>query len=253
MPEGGVVRIALAAIHTGAEDTLPPGRYIRIRISDTGRGMSPTEVDRVFTPYFTTRPDGHGLGLFIVYSIVKRHGGSVDVLSSPGLGTTFDIRLPASEAPTGAASKPDDPARSGEVKASGRVLVMDDEESVRRVLTTFLHRLHLDVEAVSNGEEAIRAFREAAARGAPFRLAIMDLTVPGGLGGLEALRALQETDPALPAIVISGYSDDAVLSRPTDFGFRTAVPKPFSLGDLRRAVLDGLGETGNRDGQVTAV
>jgi signal transduction histidine kinase/ActR/RegA family two-component response regulator len=235
MPDGGEVRIALRNERLTAESsrTLAPGDYLLLEIADTGMGISPEHLTRVFEPYFTTKATGIGLGLATVYSIVRQHRGQIEVESEPGRGTTFRCWLPA--APQPAPNRPE----SGSpfpAKTKGRLLFMDDEEPIRTMAQALLSRLGFTVAVAANGEEALRLFTAAIAGGAPFDLVIMDLTVPGGMGGKETIVELRKFDPGVRAIVSSGYSSDPVMANHRAHGFQAMVPKPYRMADLAKAI-----------------
>ena len=178
MPNGGVLDISAENTDAGLAP-LPPGNYIRIRISDNGNGISENTIRHIFEPYFTTKPEGHGLGLAIVYSVVKKHGGHISVESSPGAGSVFTVLLPAS-------ANADTPVELKETNTStgaGRVLIMDDEEIIRSMAADMLHMLGYDAEQAFDGDEALRMYGNAFAAGRRYDAVIMDLTVPEGNGG----------------------------------------------------------------------
>ncbi len=234
MPEGGVVRIGLQNERVQAESTRPLalGDYLYLRFGDTGTGIRAEHLARIFDPYFTTKQSGSGLGLATVYSIVRKHQGHVEVESELGRGTTFHIWLPA--APH---SRIEPTERVEEITTlSGRVLFMDDEETIRTLALSLLSRLGVEVTAVADGAAAVQEYVQARDAGAPFRLVIMDLTVPGGMGGREAMQELLRIDPHVRAIVSSGYSSDPVLSNYRAHGFRGMVPKPYRFSDLARTI-----------------
>ena len=238
MPGGGVVRISLAneEIAPGAHHSLAAGRYVRVAIADSGQGIKPEVLSRVFDPYFTTKKAGGGLGLATVYSIVKRHDGRIEVQSTPGHGATFTLWLPAGEAK--ALPPPEAPAAvpTGMPPATARVLFMDDEESVRRLGETLIRRMGLTAVTVADGGAAVSEFRAAQAAGQPYDLVILDLTIPGGMGGREAMEHIRKLDPGVPAIVSSGYSNDPVLAEFARFGFQAIVPKPYEVNELMETV-----------------
>jgi CheY-like chemotaxis protein len=238
MPQGGVIRIKLGntVVDSGTAFDLSAGRYLKLSVTDTGSGIDPEHLSRIFDPYFTTKPTGTGLGLATVYSIVKKHSGRIEVRSKMGAGTTFEIWLPA-------ALKPPSESPLVEQKLvpqGGRVLVMDDEEAIRRSATALLQRIGMEVVAVDDGDEAVREFTRARAAARPFDLVILDLTVPGGMGGRETVEKLREVDPQVRALVSSGYSSDPVLAQYRVHGFLGMVPKPYDLTELSRAIQSAL-------------
>ncbi len=226
MPGGGTVTITAenATLGDAAPHVLPAGRYVRISIRDRGIGIPREALGRIFDPFFTTKPTGSGLGLATSYSIVKQHGGSIEVESRPGEGSAFHILLPASDqAPDAADAKPAAPARS-----TGRILIMDDEEMVREMISAMLQLHGYDTVQAADGEEALRVFDANARNGTPFSAVILDLTVRGGMGGKETIAEIRKRDPQIPAFVASGYADDAIVSRPREFGFTDSITKPFT-------------------------
>jgi CheY-like chemotaxis protein len=236
MPDGGTIKVKLLneRVPGLASSTLVPGDYVQIAISDTGTGIKPEHVSRIFDPYFTTKQTGSGLGLAAVYSIVSKHRGSIDVQSALGQGTTFRIWLPATAtlpAHAGPAAKHDQP-----VKLGGRLLFMDDEEPIRQMAAFLLRRFGFEVVCVNDGADAVAKFRAAKADGKPFTLVIMDLTVPGGIGGREAISELRKIDPDVRAIVSSGYSSDPVLANYRSHGFAGVAAKPYDVTELARVL-----------------
>ena len=241
MPVGGALRIAARNERVGEAGPAPlaPGAYILIEITDTGTGIAPEYLERIFDPYFTTKQTGSGLGLAAVYSVVKKHQGHVAVESRLGVGTTFRVWLPASQGTP--ASEPPEPA-AGPTALKGRVLFMDDEESIRRMAVSLMGRFGLDVVGVGDGAEAVKHFCEAREAGKPFSVVVMDLTVPGGMGGREAIARLREIDPNVKAIVSSGYSSDPVLANYRAHGFCGVVAKPYRFDDFGRVLRAALAE-----------
>ncbi len=235
MVAGGVIRVKASneELASQAVNGLAAGRYVRLCIADTGPGIPAAMVGRLFDPYFTTKKGGSGLGLATVHSIVRRHRGHIEVHSEPGHGSVFRIWLPAAEGAAGSAPAPTAPRPRS---LSGRVLVMDDEEDIRRLVISLLRRLGLEAVGVPDGAEAIRVYSEAKDSGRPFALAIMDLTVPGGMGGREAMEELRRLDPGIRAIVSSGYSNDPVLANYRDHGFAGMVEKPYEVEKLMECV-----------------
>lgn len=228
VPDGGVVRIS-------TEDGVDPqgSPLVHIAISDTGQGIPPELMERIFDPYFSTKPAGVGMGLAGAHSIITQHGGSISVESRLGEGSCFHIFLPARSP-----QKPEvvEHGAATAKAAAGRVLVVDDEELVRSLLLRMLERLGFSAVACSSGEEAVQTYRSAVETGQPFAAVITDLLMPAGMDGLKTAAALREIDPRVKVIVSSGYSDDAAVARYEDFGFSAAVKKPYTLDSLREAL-----------------
>jgi PAS domain S-box-containing protein len=236
MPQGGTITLRCANVELGATSgvPLPPGRYVRMSVSDEGLGIPPEHLQRIFDPYFTTKRSGSGLGLATVYAIVKKHGGHVSVSSRVGGGTTFDVWLPA----TGRAADPEGAPPRAPARGRGRVLVMDDEHVVRNTASGMLQTLGYDVVTAADGAEAVALYEAEVTGGRPIAAVLMDLTVPGGVGGVEALRRLRIADPGVRAVATSGYSNDPVMAAHREYGFAGVLPKPYTLDDLARAIAD---------------
>jgi PAS domain S-box-containing protein len=242
MPSGGTIRIDAENMVVDEDPAAPgsvaPGRYVRVTVRDEGVGIPPEDLPRIFDPYFTTRGPGGGLGLAAAHSIVHRHGGAIRVESKPGRGAAFIVMLPAApradDAGAGAETAPAAPP------AGGRILVMDDEALVRVMLGDMLRHFGYEVVLTAHGAEAVEAYERAFRAGEPFAAVILDLTVPGGMGGKETMRRLLEIDPGARAIVASGYSNDPVMSQYRRHGFRGVVAKPFRLEELKRALAEVL-------------
>jgi two-component system cell cycle sensor histidine kinase/response regulator CckA len=239
MPGGGevTVRVMNETLEPDNTHQLPPGHYLGIVIEDRGCGIPPENLASIFDPYFTTKTEGNGLGLASVYSIVKRHGGVVEVSSTPGVGSSFAIHLPAF--PGG---RPEDAGakESFELKGSGRVLVMDDEDFVRDVAGEILHFIGYEVDTCGDGREAVGLFGAAREGNNPYSAVILDLTIPGGMGGKEAAALMLEIDPDAVLIVSSGYSNDPVVANFRQHGFSGVLSKPFDAkgmaGELKRLI-----------------
>jgi PAS domain S-box-containing protein len=237
-PEGGTIKIDAQNVDIRSAEgmPLPEGKYVKISIRDHGTGIPEEHLQRIFDPYFTTKQKGSGLGLSIVHSVIRNHSGNITVESRLGVGTTFIIYLPAST------EKVVRKELKGEshIPGRGRVLLMDDEEIVRKVSGEILKEMGYEVELASDGEEAIRLYKTAMASSRPFDAVIMDLTVPGGMGGKEAIQKLREADPEVKAVVSSGYSQDPIMARYKEYGFCEVIAKPFSsieLGQIMRKVI----------------
>lgn len=237
MPDGGTLNVTAGnEILSGANPFfLPAGWYVRIVFADNGCGIAENDLKRIFDPYFSTKTTGSGLGLASAHSIIKRHGGNISADSKPGRGATFTIHLPSlgdvCAAPeTGAAVQ-----NTGN-HAGGSILVMDDEEMIRDLVAEMLKYLGYQVTTCINGEEAIAYYTAAHASGASFAAVIMDLTIPGGMGGKEAARQILELNPEARLIVSSGYSSDPIMSDYSRYGFSGAVAKPYNVAELGLAL-----------------
>ncbi|MEK6652154.1 MAG: PAS domain S-box protein [Nitrospirota bacterium] len=233
MPEGGIIKVKAENITADAEHPLPlkDGKYLKISIKDHGIGIQEEHLAKIFDPYFTTKQEGSGLGLASAYSIVKKHDGHITAESKLGEGTTFYIYLPASEKKIPIVK---DTGISPAVRGKGKVLVMDDDDIVRLVVGRMLGQCGYEAEFAEDGEGAIELYKKAKESGAPFDAVIIDLIIPAGMGGKEAIKKLIEIDPAIRAIVSSGYSDDPVMSNFKEYGFKDAMAKPYEIADLRQ-------------------
>ncbi|HET6484770.1 MAG TPA: response regulator, partial [Spirochaetia bacterium] len=210
----------------------------RITIEDQGTGIAPTVLPHIFDPYFTTKAKGTGLGLSTVFSIVRRHDGHTGVQSSVGVGTCFTIHLPARPDVHGSGPSGFEPAPRGQ----GRLLIMDDEPSVRALLERILTHLGYEVCSTADGAEAVERYREARQAGKGYAAVILDLTIPGGMGGAEAIRLLREYDPEVKAVVSSGYSTGAVMAEYRSWGFQGMIAKPYTVQQLARLLQQVLAE-----------
>jgi two-component system cell cycle sensor histidine kinase/response regulator CckA len=239
MGGGGVVKVALANVHVTADMGLPltPGPYVRITVADTGVGIPAAMLGRIFDPYFTTKPKGSGLGLSTSYSIVRRHGGHISVESTEGLGSQFSVYLPAlgARAPVETAA-----ARTVVRSRGGRILVMDDEDAIRRFVRRMLLAAGYEVTEAADGGQAVQLYQEAMTAGQPFDAAILDLTVSGGMGGRDAMTRIRSMDPAVRALVSSGYSTDAAMGDYRAWGFSAVVAKPYQAEELLSKLEDVL-------------
>ena len=235
MPDGGhlYIRLENKRVNGGGRPGLEPGHYLRITFRDEGVGIEPERLDRVFEPYFSTKETGSGLGLATCYSIIDRHGGHISVESNPGQGTCFTVYLPATPETARSETREVEQARDSlKLTKNAKVLVMDDEEFILEVVREILQSNGFTVETAVDGEEAIAKHKNAMDSDRPFAAVILDLTIPGGLGGKEAVSKILETDPDVYTIVSSGYSGDPVLAHYADFGFKAFLTKPYSKKDL---------------------
>lgn len=237
MPDGGIIRVRAQNVIVEKSDERPlePGRYVEITVQDHGLGIDKEHLPKIFDPYFTTKQMGSGLGLATVYSIIKNHQAQINVESEVGKGTTFCIDLPASRKEVAKKSREEQRPFSGK----GRILVMDDEEMVRRIVGQMLSLLGYDADYAHDGAQALGLYRSNLEAGTPFDAVIMDLTIPGGMGGKETIKKLLELDPDVKAIVSSGYSNDPIMSDYRTHGFKAVIVKPYRVQELGE-VLGGI-------------
>ncbi|MCB2148905.1 MAG: response regulator [Deltaproteobacteria bacterium] len=238
MPSGGTVFIGFENLTVESPNSiLAPGRYIDIAIKDQGVGIPAEHIEKIFDPYFSTKAKGAvkgtGLGLSISYSIISNHGGEITVCSRLGVGTTFHVLLPASESaadavePAGVKKTP--PISKKPVSGKGRVLVMDDEAMIRELTGNMLGHLGYEADFAEEGRCAVRKYQAALEASVPYDAVILDLTIKGGMGGQETIKMLKEIDPAVKAIVSSGYSDNPVIADYEKYGFCEVVAKPYEM------------------------
>jgi PAS domain S-box-containing protein len=234
MPWGGnmTIRVANIRLTENSGVPLPSGNYVVISVQDRGAGIPPDNLPKIFDPYFSTKRKGGGLGLATSYSIIKRHEGHISVRSLPGQGTTFDVYLPAAAGSKVEIEQVVMPVEKGE----GRILVMDDEVYIRELATALLTSLGYETVTSADGAEAIRLYQDSLNEGRPYAAVVLDLTIPGGMSGKDAIQELRRIDPNVKAIVCSGYYDDPVISRFKEYGFDAVVSKPYSRDDIGRAL-----------------
>ena len=234
MPDGGELVIDVENREIGHFDKPPltPGTYAVLSVRDTGPGIEPEHLPRVFDPYYTTKPTGTGLGLATSYSIVKNHDGHIEIESTPGAGTRCIVYLPVADT-SHADSRAERPA--------GKILVMDDDESVQTIIALLLEKLGYAVQIADDGQRALDLYEAAMKDVSRFDAVLLDITVPGGMGGLETLKRLTQIDPTVVGIVSSGYSEDPVMSQYKEFGFTECLAKPYRLDDLKLTLESALG------------
>jgi len=238
MPDGGEISVVATNVVVPEQERVPglePGPYNKIIIRDQGMGIREDHLARIFDPFFTTKQTGSGLGLATSYSIINKHQGHIEAKSKQGEGTEFRIWLPASPG----MEEPERPEEAAPQKGAGRILVMEDESSIVELLAIMLPNLGYQAEFASSGEEALYKYERKMKEGTPFHAVIMDLTIPGGMGGREAVGKLLELDPEAKVIVSSGYSTDPVMADYRSYGFQGAIAKPYKMADVGR-VLSGL-------------
>jgi CheY-like chemotaxis protein len=229
MPGGGMITVHAENVTVGQnEHPLQQGTYVKISITDEGIGIPHDHLQKIFDPYFTTKQKGSGLGLAICDSIVRTHDGHITVESRLGVGTTFYIWLPVTH------TEPVTRRKGVEkiIKGKGCILLMDDEECILEATGEILHYLGYTVVTARDGREAVDTYKKALTSCQPFDVVIMDLTIPGGMGGKETLHHLLEIDPDVKAIVSSGYSDNPVTAQYKEYGFSGAVTKPYTVREL---------------------
>ncbi len=234
MPNGGTINIRAENDTIGKVNRLPlnDGRYVKITIKDQGHGIPEDQISKIFDPYFTTKQKGSGLGLTTTYSIIKRHGGHIFVESELKVGTKFHIFIPALWE-----KEEEKEEEKKEIAATrGKILVMDDEQALCDVISMVLKQMGHEVECANNGIQALKMYKQSKDSGQPFDAVILDLTIPGGMGGQETIKRLLKMDPEVKAIVSSGYSNDPVLANFKEYGFSSKVSKPYRLDELREVL-----------------
>ncbi len=239
MADGGQLVISgrNVTLDAGTIPALAPGDYVELTFADQGCGIPLENRDKIFDPYFSSKSTGNGLGLAVSYSIMKNHGGAILVDSEPGKGAEFTLYLPASLNEEHAEVGQGD----GDGLVQGKILIMDDELCVRETAREMLEYIGCEVVEASTGYEVLERYEEERRRGAPFDAVIMDLTIPGSMGGLETLGQLRGLDPEVKGLVSSGYANDPIMAHYRDYGFVGVVPKPFKIEELRATLARVLG------------
>jgi PAS domain S-box-containing protein len=234
MSGGGIIQVSSlnCSLKKGTLLPLAPGRYVKITIADKGSGIPKENLTRIFDPYFTTKAKGSGLGLSTAISIIRKHSGHIEIESEPGKGTSVHIYLPASDKSLNGPVTGNDQL----VHGSGRILVMDDEEAILDMASALLSHFGYRPGVAHDGEEAITVYKAAAAGNDPFAVVIMDLTIPGGLGGKETIARLREFDPLVKAIVSSGYSTDPIVANFRQYGFVGILTKPYTAKEMSEII-----------------
>jgi two-component system, cell cycle sensor histidine kinase and response regulator CckA len=228
MPNGGNIEVSARNVSLAGTEypALAKGDVVRVSIKDSGIGIPGDVLPRIFDPFYTTKTKGHGLGLATCYSIINRHGGAIEVESEPGVGSTFHIYLPAAAA-SAVEKTPPSPGHKG----SGTVIVVDDEAVVRETLRRMLERMGYTVVCKSDGRGAVDLFADEESRRAVAAV-ILDLTIPGGMGGMAAIAEIRKIDKEVPAFMASGYAENGVMKDPAAYGFTASLCKPFKMTEL---------------------
>ena len=235
MPDGGIIDVTCENYDKTRKDQLltQADSYLKITIQDSGVGMPLKLLDKIFDPYFSTKREGSGLGLAICHSIISKHNGYIKVESVQGEGTSFIFYLPALKGQQPAEQLGEE---TFQVIGSGKALVMDDEEMIRDLAGKMLSYSGYHVTFAKNGEESIDFYKKEMETGIPFDFVILDLTIPGGMGGKEAIKKILQIDPKAKVIVSSGYSNDPVMANYKEYGFSGVIAKPFQLKNLQKAI-----------------
>ena len=237
MPEGGLLQVSAENV-TSDDDlsNLRKGKYVKISITDHGKGIASKNLDKIFNPYFSTKKlgskKGTGLGLSICHSIIRKHGGNVTVDSILRQGATIHIYLPSANEKSASQRTADTLEQEIPVFGEGRILIMDDEEMIRKLASELLTYLGYEVDFAQDGSEAVQRYKQAMKSRKPFDAVILDLTVKGGMGGKEAIRELSKIDPRVVAIVSSGYCNDPGITDFAQYGFCGVVTKPYTMSEL---------------------
>lgn len=234
MPDGGTITLDCHNFINNSDQIIPikKGNYLKISIQDSGIGIPPELIDTIFDPYISTKQKGNGLGLAISRSIIIKHGGYITVDSQHGVSAIFTIYLPASNTCKPLQNIEDESDVT--ISAKGRILLMDDDKMIRNVVQRMLTAKGYTVLVATNGEEAVQLYKDTENSSNSIEFIILDLTVPGGMGGKEAAQKIHAINPDAKLIVSSGYSNDAVIANYKDFGFAACLVKPFQLDDLTR-------------------
>jgi PAS domain S-box-containing protein len=231
MPDGGIITIRGQNYEADKADSflsLSQGRYVQISFQDSGVGIPKSYLSKIFEPYFSTKQKGSGIGLASVYSIIQHHHGHITVESKLEEGSTFVIYLPATTDEIAESAAP--PCFSH--KGQGNILIMDDLESVLQMSGRILKKLGYEPYFATDGAHAVKKYKEALESNNPFKLVILDLMVPGGMGGIETLQELKEIDPDVKAVVSSGYSNNPIMSDFQSYGFVDVIPKPYTISQV---------------------
>ncbi|HSV42554.1 MAG TPA: PAS domain S-box protein [Methanomassiliicoccales archaeon] len=242
MADGGTLTMSAVNAYLDGDGTeMSGGDYVHLTFADNGVGMNREVLSHIFEPYYTTNPSKSGMGLAVTYSVVKQHQGMVNAESEPGLGTIIHVYLPACRDCPLPRVEETIPMRTIQ---RAKVLLMDDEDVLMDVASEMLELLGHEAHQAHDGKEALTMYDQSAEEGRPYDLVIMDLTIPGGMGGKEAVKALKERHPDAKVIVSSGYSNDPVMSDHLSHGFDWVMPKPYTIKQLGSSIDHVLGRRG---------
>ena len=239
MPDGGVICVGadncrLDAARVADLTPLSPGRYVHVAVQDQGCGIAAEQLQHIFDPYFTTKREGNGLGLATAHTIMQQHGGAICAESAVGVGSTFHLYLPAAlvrQTPQASIG-----ADASETSGVGRILMLEDDAALRDAIGKALELLGYEIVFAEDGFDALSAYRQARAAGESFDAVVLDLTIPGGMGGGKTVAELLSLDPQVKAIVTSGYAHDPMLVHFEQYGFCGALAKPYRAEQLHHVL-----------------
>jgi PAS domain S-box-containing protein len=233
METGGIVKVTLSVANIIEENNalqLIPGQFVKVSIKDQGKGIPKEVQDKIFNPYFSTKKKGMGLGLATAFSIIKRHKGKMCFYSEEEKGTTFNIYLPRANTK----SSTQDPNIDSVLTKHGRLLILEDDPTVQNTITKMLTKLEQEFVLVDDGKRILDNYKAAQFTNNPFDLVILDLTIPGGLGGKQTISELLKIEPDIKAIVSSGYSTDPIMANYESYGFKDVLIKPYTLNQIKK-------------------
>ncbi len=238
MPKGGTIFVKAENYTATKLDTplIESELYIKISIKDHGVGILKDNLERIFDPFYSTKKNGHGLGLATSFSIIRKHEGFLTVESRLKVGSTFNVFLPVSDSEELIHKK----SKRKPTDFNGKVLLMDDEPAILDTTGEMLSLIGFDVDTALNGEDAVELYKAALNIGKPYNLVILDLTIPGNMGGEEAVGEILKLDSRANVIVSSGYSNNPVMSNFSKYGFNGVIAKPFTMEELREVISNNL-------------
>ena len=238
-PNGGHLYVSMSneVINEKEITNLTSGNYIKITVRDEGSGISQENIDKIFDPYFTTKETGNGLGLATTYSIIKKHNGEIQIDSELGKGTTFSIYLPSVKTQNKIEER-EAMENTLNTDKTPKILLMDDEESICKLVSRMMTRIGYEIKTVSHGEEAVAEYKESFEKNEAYDVVILDLTIPGKMGGLEAVKLLLELNPNVKVIVSSGYSSESDMGNWKEQGFKKFINKPYTMQMLKDTIIE---------------